>query len=96
MNKWECVQIFNHKDIGEKIEEYQRKGWTLHTYQTAGVEGMNGSVKHYLLFEKEILVAPANQFHVGNYNCPSCNNIVSPSATKCPNCGKDLEPPVDQ
>jgi tRNA(Leu) C34 or U34 (ribose-2'-O)-methylase TrmL len=96
MNKWECIQVNHHKDIGETIEEYQRKGWALHTYQAAGVEGMSGSVKHYLLFGKEVLVAPANQFHVGNYNCPSCNSIVSPSAKTCPKCGKNLDPMLDK
>ena len=32
MNKWECIQVDHHNDIGETIEEYQRKGWALHTY----------------------------------------------------------------
>jgi len=50
MNKWECIQVNHHKDIGETIEEYQRKGWALHTYQAAGVEGI---VKHYLYLEKK-------------------------------------------
>ena len=37
MKEWECVEVKHHKDVGKTIEEYQREGWRLHTYQTAGM-----------------------------------------------------------
>ncbi len=49
LKEWECVQIGHHKDTGRTIEEWQKKGWRLHTYQAAGY---GTDVKHYLLFEK--------------------------------------------
>ena len=33
-----CVQVGHRKKIGEVIEEYQREGWRLHTYQAQGVQ----------------------------------------------------------
>jgi len=44
-----CVQVDNHKDIGETIAEWQKKDWRLHTYQATGRDIW---VKHYLLFER--------------------------------------------
>jgi len=44
------VQVGHHKNVAEVIEEYQKKGWRLHTYQATGL-GMN--ITHYLLFERE-------------------------------------------
>jgi hypothetical protein len=54
LKEWKCVEIKHHKDIGRTIEEYERKGWRLHTYQTAGMGAgpMAYNVNHYLLFEK--------------------------------------------
>jgi hypothetical protein len=49
LKEWECVQVSHHKDIGKTIEEWQRKGWRLHTYQATGSPT---AVNHYLLFEK--------------------------------------------
>ena len=49
LKEWECVQVNHHKDIGKVIEEWERKGWRLHTYQATGY---GTDVKHYLLFEK--------------------------------------------
>ncbi len=49
LKEYECVQVGHHKDIGKTIEEWQKKGWSLHTYQ---VTEFKASVKHYLLFEK--------------------------------------------
>jgi len=48
------VQVNNHKDVGETIEKWQKNGWRLHTYQTAGMGAgpMSFTVNHYLLFEK--------------------------------------------
>ena len=52
MKEYECVQVDHHKKIAEVIEEYQKKGWRLHTYTCAqfrpGLE-----INHYLLFERE-------------------------------------------
>ena len=54
LKEWKCVEVNHHKDVGKKIEEWQRNGWHLHTYQTAGMGAgpMAYNVKHYLLFEK--------------------------------------------
>ena len=49
MKEYECVQVGHHKDIGKTIDEWQKKGWCLYTYQTAG---MSAVVNHYLLFER--------------------------------------------
>ncbi|GAI04731.1 unnamed protein product [marine sediment metagenome] len=54
MKEYECVEVKHHKDISKIIEQYQRDGWSLNTYQTAGMGTgpMAYNVKHYLLFEK--------------------------------------------
>jgi len=54
LKKYECVEVKDHKKIGETIEEYQLKGWNLHSYETAGMGAgpMSYKVFHYLLFEK--------------------------------------------
>ena len=44
------MQLGHHKDIGKTIEEWQRDGWRLHTYQAQGSPTI---VNHYLLFERE-------------------------------------------
>ena len=50
MKEWECVQVNHHKNVGKTIEEWQRNGWRLHTYQAQGSPTI---VNHYLLFERE-------------------------------------------
>ncbi len=54
LKEYKCVEIKHHKDIGKTIAEYQRNGWRLHTYQTAGMGAgpMAYNVNHYLLFER--------------------------------------------
>ena len=52
MKEYECVQVGHHKDIGKTIEEWQKKGWRLHTYACAGLYLAGAPVNHYLLFEK--------------------------------------------
>jgi hypothetical protein len=47
MKEYECVQVTHHKDVAPMIR--MENGWHLHTYQTAGSQG---TVNHYLLFEK--------------------------------------------
>ncbi len=49
LKEYECVQVGHHKDIGKTIEEWQKRGWLLCTYQATGI---GTDVKHYLLFEK--------------------------------------------
>jgi len=49
MKEWKCVQVGHHKQIASVIEEHQRDGWMLHTYQAQGTPTM---VNHYLLFER--------------------------------------------
>ena len=55
LKEYECVEVKHHKDVGRIIEEYQKDGWRLHAYQTAGMGAgpMSYSVNHYLLFEKD-------------------------------------------
>jgi hypothetical protein len=55
LKEWECVQVDSHKDIGRTIEQWQRNGWRLNTYQAAGMGAgpMAYKVNHYLLFERE-------------------------------------------
>ena len=50
MKKWECAQVNHHSNIGRKIEEFESKGWKLHTYSAANLRG--SEINHYLLFEK--------------------------------------------
>lgn len=54
LKEWECVQVKDHRDVGKTIGEWQRNGWRLHAYQTAGMGAgpMSYTVNHYLLFEK--------------------------------------------
>ena len=54
MKAYECVEVEHHKDVAKTIVEYQSEGWTLHTYQAAGMGGgpMAYNVNHYLLFER--------------------------------------------
>jgi hypothetical protein len=49
MKEWECVQVSHHNKIAEVIENYQKDGWSLHTYQAQGSPVL---VNHYLLFER--------------------------------------------
>jgi hypothetical protein len=49
LKEYECVQVGHHKDVGKTIEEWQKKGWSLHSYQASG---LSTGVFHYLLFEK--------------------------------------------
>jgi hypothetical protein len=53
LKEWQCVEVNDHKDVGKTIEEWQKKGWHLHTYSTAGSVGaITFFLKHHLLFEK--------------------------------------------
>ena len=51
---WKYVEVKHHKDVGRTIEDYQRQGWLLHTYQVVGMGAgpMSYNANHYLLFEK--------------------------------------------
>jgi hypothetical protein len=49
LKEYTCVQVGHHKNIGKTIEEWQRNGWRLHTYQAQGTPTL---VNHYLLFER--------------------------------------------
>jgi len=52
LKEYECVRVDHYRDIGKTIEEYQKKGWRLHTYTCTQVR-VAGDVNHYLLFERE-------------------------------------------
>ncbi len=55
LKEWKCVLVGHHENIGKVIEEWEKQGWRLHTYQTAGMGGaINYTVNHYLLFEKDM------------------------------------------
>jgi len=44
------VLVEHHENIGKTIEGWEKAGWRLHTYQTAGIGGaINYTVNHYLL-----------------------------------------------
>ena len=49
LKEWECVKVKKHEGIGKTVDEWQKKGWCLHTYQAIGT---SGNPSHYLLFEK--------------------------------------------
>ena len=57
MKEWECVQVNHHRNIGNTVEEWERKGWHLHTYSCAQLRG--SEINHYLLFEKETELPPS-------------------------------------
>lgn len=49
LKEYICVQVKHHRDVGPKIEEFERNGWRLHAYQ---VTGRNIWINYYLLFER--------------------------------------------
>jgi hypothetical protein len=51
LKEWKCVQVSDHRNVGEVIEKWQKNGWALHSYSCAGIGAMM-AVNHYLLFEK--------------------------------------------
>jgi len=51
LKEWKCVLVGHHNDIGKTIEEWEKAGWRLHTYQATGTVGAASAfVNHYLLF----------------------------------------------
>jgi len=53
LKEWKCVLVGHHDNVGKVIEEWEKTGWHLHTYQAAGDVGMTAAfVNHYLLFDK--------------------------------------------
>jgi len=49
LKEWERVQVGHRKNIGKTIEEWQKNGWRVHTYQATGQASL---VYHYMLFER--------------------------------------------
>jgi hypothetical protein len=49
LKEWKGVELGHHKKVAKAIEEFQKEGWHLYTYQAAGTPGR---INHYLLFEK--------------------------------------------
>lgn len=39
MKEWKCVLVGHHENVGKVIDECEKAGWRLHTYQTAGMGG---------------------------------------------------------
>jgi hypothetical protein len=53
LKEWKCVLVGHHDNVGKIIEEWEKAGWRLHTYQATGNVGpASAFVNHYLLFEK--------------------------------------------
>jgi hypothetical protein len=53
LQEWKCVLVGHHDNIGKTIEEWEKVGWRLHTYQATGDVGLTTSfVNHYLLFAR--------------------------------------------
>jgi hypothetical protein len=51
LKEWRCIESGHHENVGKDIEEWEKAGWHLHTYSTAGLgAGWERSVKHYLLW----------------------------------------------
>jgi hypothetical protein len=51
LKEWQCVDVHNHNDIGNKIMEMEMNGWKLHTY-TCGARTLSSNDVHYLLFQR--------------------------------------------
>ena len=54
LREWRCVLVGHHNEVGGVIEEWERKGWLLHTYACAGNAAVTLGTNHYLLFEKDV------------------------------------------
>ena len=53
LKEWKCVLVGKHDNVGKEIEEWEKAGWHLHTYQATGTVGIaTAFVNHYLLFER--------------------------------------------
>ncbi|MCW4029654.1 MAG: hypothetical protein NWE92_08415 [Candidatus Bathyarchaeota archaeon] len=51
MKEWRCIMVEHHDTVGPAIIEWEKQGWRIHTYSTAGLVGaLNYTVNHYLLF----------------------------------------------
>lgn len=60
LKRWECIQVKHHLNVGRTTEEFESKGWTLHTYSAAHLRGLE--INHYLLFERnELTTASTSQ-----------------------------------
>ena len=49
LKEWKCVLVGHHDNVGKVIEQWEKAGWRLHTYQATAYRT---DVNHYLLFEK--------------------------------------------
>jgi hypothetical protein len=53
LKEWKCVLVGHHDKVGKIIEDWEKAGWRLHTYQATGnVAPASAFVNHYLLFVK--------------------------------------------
>jgi hypothetical protein len=51
LKEWRCIELGHHDTVAQTIEKWEKAGWRLHTYSTAGMgEGFAMKVNHYLLF----------------------------------------------
>ena len=53
LKEYECVLVDHHNKVCRAVNEYQKKGWHLHTYPAAGNANPALGTNHYLLFEKD-------------------------------------------
>ena len=52
LKQWSCAKVADFGRVAEMIEQYERDGWKLHTYNCVHV-GVGIDANHYLLFERE-------------------------------------------
>ncbi len=50
MREWECVEVKGHENVGRTIEQRQKDGLRLHTYQSVGAPHL--AIADYLLFQR--------------------------------------------
>ena len=51
LKEWKCVLVGHHDNVGKAIEDWEKAGWSLHTYTAAQMRA-GLEINHYLLFEK--------------------------------------------
>lgn len=52
LKEWACIKVAKHKDVPKAIEDCEKDGWKLHTYNCIQVS-IGADANHYLLFERE-------------------------------------------
>ena len=51
--EWRCAVVGHHDNVGTTIQEWEKQGWQLPSYNTACIsEGLAAIVNHYLFFTR--------------------------------------------